>query len=57
MISIVVVLFVVLVNFVNFLKYLTKTQQLIVILLEIMKDLGATMFIAIINIVALTFAF
>lgn len=57
MVSIVVLLFVVLINFINFFKYLSKTQLLIVILLEILKDLGATMFIAIVNIVALTFSF
>lgn len=35
-------------------KYMITTQKLIIILLEIVKDLGSTMFIAMIMVLALT---
>lgn len=56
MISIIFTLFIVFINFINFLKYIIATQKLIVVFIEIVKDLGYTMLIAVVMIVALTSA-
>lgn len=49
-------MFIVFINFINFLKYIIVTQKLIVVIIEIIKDLGYTMFIALVMVIALTSA-
>lgn len=56
MITSILTLFIIFINFINFLKYIIVTQKLIIVIIEIIKDLGYTMFIAIVMVTALSFA-
>lgn len=56
MLTIIVSMFIIFINFINFLKYVIVTQKLVVIIMEIIKDLGYTMFVALVMIVALSSA-
>lgn len=56
MLTMIFTLFIIFINFINFLKYLIVTQKLIVVIIEIIKDLGYTMFIALVMVIALTMA-
>jgi len=49
-------MFIVFINFINFLKYIIVTQKLIVVIIQIIKDLGYTMFIALVMVIALSSA-
>lgn len=40
MVFIIISMFIVFINFINFLKYVNVTQKLVVIIMEIIKDLG-----------------